>query len=135
MQAVEAIAELKATGRWMRRFDQYHLPALFSELEGTPALAHLVQVIKTLEDECDPFSQLLHERAKYLVQSRGFTFDEALTFASAMPPSVISVGVPNSHGGAWGSPISPKVREQEREEGLEIIARNLLPEQIVMKSG
>jgi hypothetical protein len=76
--AAGAVAHLKERGYWIRRFDHHCFPAMFEELEGTPALGLLVTFIERLCRECDPTTALLSERARYLAQSRGITFSEAL---------------------------------------------------------
>jgi len=85
VDAASAVAYLKARGYWAARFDQSGFPALFSEVDGTPALGKLITFLERLMNESDPTSTLLAERAQYFARSSGVSFAEALSQVS-LPP-------------------------------------------------
>lgn len=134
MHSAEVISHLKRCGRWSARYDRAGLPAMLARLEGTSAFGPTAKFIEGLADTCDPNGALLTECAKYYAREHQITFGEALA-EIATPSSYTTTPAtgpnPDSHGGAWSQPISPAVREQERQEGQFAIDQNILPEEIV----
>lgn len=75
-----AVARLKDGGYWMPDFDRFNFPAIFAELENSPALPIFERFLERLQDDCgfDPGSARLSQRARNFMRFHGVSFDEAL---------------------------------------------------------
>lgn len=78
--AEAAVKRLKEGYYWTPLFGHYKLPAIFAELEGTPALDILVDCLERVQDELgiDPGSARLAHRAKNYARFHYMSFGEAL---------------------------------------------------------
>jgi hypothetical protein len=84
--AEAAVRRLKDGRYWMPEFDRFKFPAMFSELEGTPALDVFVSFLERWQDECgiDENSARLAHRARNFTRFHNVSFGEALDQVTKM---------------------------------------------------